>query len=106
MRSCCAAVANGSNTFVRHIGFLVFLLVALCIATPAAMVWAMNECQLHGTLSAVETCQRAASRRKAVWGLTVAGALIASVLLHMVQSRWRFAALGALACGPWLTMLV
>jgi len=91
---------------MRHVGFAALVLLALFIAMPTAVVWAMNECQLHDNQSAVELCFQAANRGKTVWGLTVAGALLASVTLHALRSRWKLAALGALAVRPWLTMFV
>ena len=90
---------------MRHVSFAALLMLALFIAMPTAIVWAMNECQLHDNQSAVEKCFKAAHSGKIIWGLTVAGALVASITLHMLQSRWKFAALGSLAIGPWLTML-
>ena len=89
---------------MRHAGFLALLLLALFIAMPTALVWAMSECQLHANQSAADKCFDAAVRGKTIWGLTVGGALIASIALHIFQSRWKFVALGALAIGPWLTM--
>lgn len=89
---------------MRHVGFGAVLVLALVIAMPAALVWAMSECQLHDDPNAVETCFEGAGRDRIVWSVTVAGALAASVALHIRRSRWKWGALGALAVGPWLTM--
>lgn len=89
---------------MRHAGFFALMLLALLIAMPTALAWAMNECQLHASQPAVDNCFQAAKGAKIVWGLTVAGALIASITLHLRHSRWRYAALCALAIGPWLAM--
>lgn len=91
---------------MRHVGFIALLLLALVIAMPTALGWAMNECQLLASQAAIGKCFQAADREKSVWGLTVAGTLAASIILHWRQSRWRYVALGTLAAGPWLTMFV
>lgn len=74
---------------MRHVGFFALLLLALVIAMPMALVWAMNECQLHATQFAIDKCFQSTEKEQTVWGLTVAVALIASITLHMLRSRWR-----------------
>ena len=96
----------GFTLFMRHVGFAALLLLALFVAMPTAIVWAMNECQLHDNQAAVENCFQGADRAETVWLATVVVASVASITLHLLSSRWKFAALVVLALGPWLTMFV
>ena len=91
---------------MKHFAFIALALIALLIAAPTAMVWAMNECQLHTSQSAADACFNNANRGKILWQGTVLVALVLSVGLHVLNSRWKFAALAALAVGPWLVLMV
>ena len=89
---------------MKHLGFIALALLALLIVAPGALVWAMNECQLHATQAAADACFENARGSEALWPLTVAGLLLLAVALHIFGSRWKLAALAALAVGPWLVM--
>ncbi len=89
---------------MRHLVFAVLTVVALLIAAPGALVWAMNECQLHSTQAAADACFDNAGQGEALWPAAVLGLLVLSVALHLFNSRWKFAGLAALAIGPWLVL--
>jgi hypothetical protein len=91
---------------MRHFVFAVLTVLALLIAAPGALVFAMNECQLHGTQAAADECFRNAGGAETLWPAAVVGFLVLSVALHLVGSRWKFAGLAALAIGPWLVLMV
>ncbi len=91
---------------MRHLGFIVLAALALLIAAPGALVWAMNECQLHSTQAAADECFKNARGAETLWPLAVLGFLALAVVLHVLNSRWRFAALLALAIGPWLVLMI
>ena len=73
---------------MRHFVFAVLTLLALLIAAPGALVFAMNECQLHGTQAAAVECFKNAGAAETLWPVVVLGALVLSVVLHLVGSRW------------------
>ena len=91
---------------MRHFGFIAFVLLALLIAAPGALVWAMNECQLHTSQAAADACFKNAGRGETLWPLAVLGFLVLSVALHLSGSRWKIAGLAALAIGPWLVLTI
>jgi hypothetical protein len=89
---------------MRHAAFFGLLILALLIAVPTTLAWTMHECPLERDQIAIEQCFQAADRSAMIWLVTVGGALGSSILLHILRSRWKYAALAALALGPWLTM--
>ena len=91
---------------MRHFWFVLLLVVALFIALPPAIVWAMNECQLNPDQLAVEACFKNAKRGRLIYEVTLATGLLLSVGLHIARSRWLLLGLAALAFGPWLTMFI
>ena len=89
---------------MKHAGFILLLLAALCVALPSAIPWAMNECQLNSNAAAVDACFRNATRDSQLWiGALVLGLLL-SIGLHLAGSRWTALGLFALACGPRLVL--
>ena len=91
---------------MKHFVFIALAALALLIAAPGALVWAMNECQLHATQAAADACFKNAGRGETLWLLAVLGFLVLSVALHLSGSRWKVAGLAALAIGPWLVLMV
>src|SRR5687768_5828633 len=83
----------GSLGPMRHLGFLVLVVLALLIAAPGALVRAMNECQLHSTQAAADICFKNAGRGETLWPLAVLVFLVLSVALHLLGSQWKFAGL-------------
>lgn len=90
---------------MRHFGFIALMLLALVIAAPTALVLAMNECQVQSDQAATNACFQSVSYKAKLWDATILGPLVAAVALHILDSKWKFAALGALAIGPWLVLM-
>lgn len=91
---------------MRHVGFVLLLLLALCMALPPSIVFSMNECQLNTSSAAIDECFRNAERSRLIYAGTLVAGLVLSTALHVVGSRWKVLGLMALAVGPWLTLLV
>jgi hypothetical protein len=91
---------------MRHFVFAVLTVLALLIVASGALVWAMNECQLHSTQAAADACFKNASRGETLWPVAVLGSLVLSVALHLFDSRRKFAGLATVAIGPWLVLML
>jgi hypothetical protein len=91
---------------MKHVGFILLLLLALCLALPSGVTWAMNECQLNSTSAAIDACFRNAERRYHLWIGALVAALVLSIGLHLAGSRWKALGLATVAFGPWLVLLV
>ncbi len=91
---------------MRHLWFALLLFLAVCVALPPAIGWAMNECQLNLGQAAVDACFRNAERGKLIHLAILGTGLAAAIGLHMARSKLVWLGLAALALGPWLAMWI
>ena len=91
---------------MRHVRFVLLLIAALVIAFPTAIVWAMNECQLHRLQADADACFRSADGRCMRGYAALAIAVVSAVALHVTSSKWTWVALVAVAVGPMLAVVL
>lgn len=89
---------------MRHLQFALLLALALFVAFPTGVVWAMSECSLHET--AMDNCGRNADRAMYVWFIALAASFAAAVYLHLLRSKWRSLGLVAVGCAPLVAVLL
>jgi len=85
---------------VRHVTFILGLLVALAAALPLAFPFFMNECPLAGGQEAIDLCFARNHLAMEVYFGTVLIVGIVAVALHFSRRKWAWLALCAIPVAP------